>query len=42
MQLHSKFKLTVESEESGAASSLPKKPAVKAKAGKKAAAKEES
>jgi len=42
MQLHSKFKLTVESKGSGAASSLSKKPAAKAKAGKKVAAKEES
>ena len=42
MQLHSKFKLTLESGESAAASCPPKKPAAKAKAGKKAAAKEES
>jgi len=42
MQLHSKFKLKVEREESAAASCPPKKPAAKSKAGKKTAIKEES
>jgi hypothetical protein len=42
MQLHSKFKLTIESGEPAAASCPPKKPTAKAKAGKKAVAKEES